>query len=192
MARSGQSKMAGRGEAEKRRPGDTRRMNARAYPNRKLGRVVTVRPLADGDERTVAALFDRLSPESRARRFHGPKPRLTDADLRLLAAVGPDRHVLVAYVDGDPAPAAAARLVRTAPGTGEIGFEVADCYQGAGLGTQLLDLLLADARAAGLSRVEAYVEPGNEGALALLRRVLGRPSVRYDGDDLLVAAPVPS
>jgi ribosomal protein S18 acetylase RimI-like enzyme len=169
-------------------------MNARAFPNRILGRVVTVRPLADGDEQTVAAVFDRLGPESRAGRFHGPKPRLTASDLRLLAAVGADRHVLVAYVEGDPEPAALARLARSPEdaAAAEIAFEVADCYQGAGIATQLVTLLLADARAAGFERVEAYVESENRGAVALLRRVLGRPALQFDGGGLRVAAPLAS
>ena len=164
-------------------------MNTRALPNRKLGAVVTVRPLADGDTATVAALFERLGPESRARRFHGGKPRLTDADLRLLASVTPDRHALVAYVEGDDAPAGIARLVRSGR-SAEIAFEVADRYQGAGIGTQLTTLLLDDARAAGIECVEAYVEAANRPALALLRRVLGRPSARFDGAQLHVAAPL--
>jgi RimJ/RimL family protein N-acetyltransferase len=165
-------------------------MTARAFANRTLGAVVTVRPLADGDTATVAALFDRLGPESRARRFHGPKPRLTESDLRQLAAVGVDRHVLVAYVEGDAAPAGIARLVRAAGDAraAEIAFEVADRYTGAGIGTQLVELLLADARAAGIERVEASVEPGNRAALALLRRALGRPSQRLDGGTVHVAA----
>jgi ribosomal protein S18 acetylase RimI-like enzyme len=162
-------------------------MNTRAYANRTLRKHVTIRPLAGGDTATVAALFDRLSPASRASRYHAPKPRLTDGDLEQLATVSPDRHVLVAYVDGDEEPAAIARLAR-AGDSAEIAFEVADCYQGAGIGTQLVSLLLEDARAAGIARVEAYVETSNRRAFALLRRVLGRPALRIDGGEVHVAA----
>lgn len=164
-------------------------MNARAFSNRKLHAVVTVRPLADGDTETVAALFDRLGPESRADRFHGPKPRLTASDLRLLAEVGPDRHVLVAHVGGDPLPAGIARLARDRSDrtSAEIAFEVADRYQGAGIGTLLAELLLADARAAGLERVVAHVESANRPALAVLQRVLGRTTRRLDGTAVVVS-----
>jgi RimJ/RimL family protein N-acetyltransferase len=161
-------------------------MHARALASRELGAVL-VRPLADGDVATVAALFERLSPASRARRYHGSKPRLTKPDLRQLARVDRDRHALVAYVGGDDAPAAIARLVRDGE-TAEIAFEVADVYQGRGLGTRLVELLLADARAAGIARVEALVEVDNRPAFALLRRVLGRPAIRCDGRELRVAA----
>ena len=163
-------------------------MQTRALHNEVLGEVL-VRPLRDGDVETVVSVFRRLSPESRARRYHGPKPRLIDADLQLLARVDRDRHVLVAHVVGDAEPAALARLVRSGS-SAEIAFEVADVYQGRGLGTQLVGLLLADARAAGIARVEAVVEPRNRGALALLRRILGRPSMRYEGNELVVAAPL--
>jgi RimJ/RimL family protein N-acetyltransferase len=161
-------------------------VHARVLRNDALGDVV-VRPLADGDAATVAAVFDRLSPESRARRYHGAKPRLTESDLRVLARVDGNRHVLVAYVGG--APAALARLVR-AGDSAEIAFEVADAHHCRGLGTQLVGLLLADARAAGIARVEASAEPRNRRAVALLRRVLGRPAVRCEGAELRVAAPL--
>jgi RimJ/RimL family protein N-acetyltransferase len=165
-------------------------MHTRAARNRKLRRLVTVRPLDDGDTATIAALFGRLSEASRTSRFHGPKPRLTQAELEQLAAVGADRHVLVAHVEGDPLPAAVARVVRDDADrrAGEISFAVADCYQGCGVGTTLLGLLLDDARAAGIVRVNALVQPGNRPALRLLRRVLGGPAMRYEGGELLVSA----
>jgi ribosomal protein S18 acetylase RimI-like enzyme len=147
-------------------------MQARALHNRMLGKVVTVRLLGDGDTATVAALFERLGPTSRERRFHAAKPRLTCPELDVLARVDGDHHVLVAYVDGDPLPAAMARVARDVQDrrTGEIAFEVADAYQGFGIGSQLLDLLLADARAAGIARADALVQTSNRAALGLLRR----------------------
>src|SRR5215831_13762026 len=117
-------------------------MHARALHNRKLGKVVVVRALDNGDTDAVAALFERLGPESRERRFHAGKPRLTSRELDTLACVDGDHHVLVAYVDGDERPAAMARIVRNASSRtdGEIAFEVADPYQGCGLGTQIVRL----------------------------------------------------
>ena len=87
-------------------------MHARAFHSRKLGTVVTVRLLDDGDTTVVAALFERLSPASRERRFHAAKPHLTSDELDALARVDGHHHVLVAYVDGDERPAAMARVVR--------------------------------------------------------------------------------
>lgn len=168
-------------------------MHAQDFPNRSLGRIVTVRSLADGDTATVASLFGQLSPGSRERRYHAAKPRLTAKELALLARVGTDSHVLVAHVDGDPLPAGLARLVRDASDrtAGELAFEVADRYQGHGIGTLLVELLMADARAAGIRRVGAWVQTSNRPALGLLRRVLERTTVRVEGAETFVAATVP-
>ena len=65
-------------------------MHSRLIKNKKLGQI-TVRVLRDGDTDTIAALFERLGAESRARRFHGAKPRLSDNELRKLATVGVKR-----------------------------------------------------------------------------------------------------
>jgi len=167
-------------------------MHSRALHNRKLGRLVIVRLLDDGDTDAIAALFERLGPESRRHRFHGAKPRLTPDELAALALVDGDHHVLVAYVDGDERPAAMARLVRNANERrdGEIAFEVADPYQGYGIGTQLVRLLLTDARAAGITRVDAFVQSSNRAALDLLRRVLDAPIFRVEGAETVVAAGV--
>ena len=167
-------------------------MNTQIFDNPSLGKTVTVRPLADGDTDTVAALFDRLSPASRERRYHAAKPRLTSRELTYLAQVGPDSHIIVAHVDGDPLPAGMARLVRdTSDRTaGELAFEVADAYQGRGIGSLLVELLLADARAAGIMRVDAWVQTSNRPALGLLQRILGRTTVRVEGAETLLVATV--
>jgi ribosomal protein S18 acetylase RimI-like enzyme len=73
---------------------------------------------------------------------------------------------------------------------GELAFEVADHYQGHGIGKRLVEMLLADARAAGIRRVDAWVQTSNRPALGLLRRVLDRTTVRVDGAETLVVATV--
>jgi GNAT superfamily N-acetyltransferase len=167
-------------------------MHSRAFHNSKLGRIVTVRLLGNADTVTVDALFERLGSTSREHRFHAAKPRLTSCELDALARVDEDHHVLVAYVDGDPLPAAMARLVRDVSDrtVGEIAFEVADIYQGCGIGTRLVELLLADTRAAGIARVDAFVQTSNRAALSLLRRALRAPTVRVDGAETVVASAV--
>ena len=157
----------------------------------KRGREILVRPLRNGDVQTVGAVFARLGEESRRSRFLGPKLNLSETELHWLARVGPDHHALVASVDGDPEPIAIARLVRLHGGSAEIAFEVADVYQGCGVGSALTRLLVADARAAGICEVTALVRSDNPAALALLRRVLGRLELRLEGPDMLVRALLP-
>lgn len=183
-------KMAGLGEVEGVVRPQGVAMHSRAFHNKRLGRIVTVRPLHDGDIDTIAALFNRLSDGARASGFHGAKPRVTPAELAQLATVGPDSHVLVAYVKRDQLPAAVARLRRSATDryVAEIAFAVADCYQRYDIGTTLVTMLLADARAAGIVQINALVQPSNRAAVRLLRRVLDEPILQYSGLELLVSA----
>jgi ribosomal protein S18 acetylase RimI-like enzyme len=151
------------------------------------GTTIHVRPLRDGDTATVLAVFERLGERSRRRRFNGPKPRLTSADLAHLAAVDGTRHALVAYVPGDERPVAIARLVRQGR-SAEIAFEVADEQQGHGIGSALTAELLADARAAGITEITALVSSDNPAAVSLLRRVARVLDVRYEGAELSLRA----
>ena len=156
----------------------------------KQGPTLLVRPLRRGDIDTVMAVFERLGDESRRRRFNGWKPRLGEKELRWLAAVDSRHHALVANVDGDPRPVAIARLVRSGS-SAEIAFEVADEYQQRGIGTALTTELLADACAAGITEITALVASDNPTAIALLRRALRAPEVRFEGRELSIRAAVP-
>jgi ribosomal protein S18 acetylase RimI-like enzyme len=143
---------------------------------------LTIRILRSGDTATVAALFDRLGPRSRERRFCGAKPRLSEPELRALARVDDTHHVLVGYLDGDPEPVAIARLVRDGR-SAEVAFEVADAYQGRGIGTTLARELAADARAAGIVELQATVCGDNEPAVSLVSRVAHSLQVRWRGGE---------
>src|SRR5690348_16340220 len=164
-------------------------MHSRVIRNRKLG-FVTVRPLRNGDARTICAFFQRLGAESRARRFHGAKPRLSDAELAALAAVDSRRHSLVAYVEGDERPAGVGQLVRDADRCthAEIAFAVADRYQGKGIGRTLIELLAADARAAGITHLTATIQSSNAAAQALVHKVLNVVDVKHEPGEATIVA----
>ena len=129
---------------------------------------ITIRPLANGDTQTIETLFERLGDESRRHRFGGPKPRLAGAELARLARVDGANHALVAYVEGDPLPAGIARLARDGA-TAEVAFAVADEHQRRGIGRVLVRELAADARAAGIRELHAFVMGDNPPAIALMR-----------------------
>ena len=117
---------------------------------------LTIRPLRNGDADTIAALCARLGDQPHEKRFCGIRPHPSDSELHELARVDDNRHTLVGYVDGDPEPAAIARLFRD--GTrAKVAFAVADVYQGRGFGSTLGRELAADARAAGIRELVATV-----------------------------------
>jgi ribosomal protein S18 acetylase RimI-like enzyme len=149
---------------------------------------ITIRLLRNGDTATVSALFERLGPRSRERRFCGAKPRLSADELRLLARVDAEHHVLVGYLGDDPEPVGIARIVRDGQ-SAEIAFAIADDYQGRGIGTILTRELAADARAAGVTELVATVCGDNPRAVSLLARVAKSVQVSWlgGGEQELVA-----
>lgn len=148
-----------------------------------------VRPLRHGEARTIMRLFERLSEHSRRARFNGAKPCLSRSELRKLASIDHDRHALVAYADGDPEPVAIARLVREGC-SAEVAFAVADEYQRHGIGSALVQELVSDARAAGITEITGLVARDNPAALTILGRVAQVLAVRFEGSDLMVRAAV--
>ena len=129
---------------------------------------ITVRPLRNGETGVVQAVFDRLGPRSRRLRFGGAKNVLFAGELAELARVDATHHVLVAIRDGQPV--GIARLVRDGD-VAEVAYAVVDELQGNGIGTVLVDRLGEDARAAGITRFHADVQPDNAPSLALAARL---------------------
>jgi RimJ/RimL family protein N-acetyltransferase len=125
------------------------------------------------DERAaILEVFEGLSERSRRLRFHGPKPRLSARELDHLVDVGGGGREAVAAVDVISGKAVGiARFVRDAveSNSAEVAFEVVDRCQGSGIGRRLLERLKAVAAQDGVNRFRAFVAPGNEAALALLR-----------------------
>jgi ribosomal protein S18 acetylase RimI-like enzyme len=154
------------------------------------GPTLIVRPLRDGDAATVLAVFQRLGDASRRARFNGPKPCLHEAELDELARQDDAHYALVAWVEGDPRPAAIARLARTSRGSAEIAFAVADEYQHRGIGAALAAELVSDARLAGITEITALTTPDNPAAIALVRRVGRIVDVCFEGPELSIRAAI--
>jgi len=150
---------------------------------------ITIRPLRNGDATTVLTLFGRLGERSRASRFCGAKPRLTDAELDLLSRVDANRHVLDPYLGGDARPAGIARLVRDGR-SAEIALSVADELRGRGVGTVLLEALAADARAAGITSFVATVCGDNPSMLGILRKLSTSLDVRWQWGEREITVPL--
>jgi ribosomal protein S18 acetylase RimI-like enzyme len=67
---------------------------------------------------------------------------------------------------------------------------VADEHQRVGIGAALTGELLADARAAGITEVTALVSSDHPGAVHLLRQLVGRLEIHFEGPELSVRAAI--
>lgn len=138
------------------------------------GSRLRLRPVRPDDEERLISFHDRLSGQTAYQRFFNVMKHLPRASAHFLANVDYRRRLaLVAEHGAGPCPtlAAVARYDCTdQPDTAEIAFVVQDDWQNRGLGTILLEALLAAAEARGIRRFRAYVLPSNGRMLDLLAR----------------------
>ena len=135
------------------------------------GTPVLVRPLLASDRDGYLDAFERISAESRYRRFLGPKPRLSPAEVHYFTQV--DHHDHEALIALDPATGrglGVARFIRdrTHPEIADTAITVVDAAQGRGLGGVLLGRLIERGREEGVEVFLADVMPDNRPMLRLL------------------------
>lgn len=133
------------------------------------GTEILVRQVTPSDKEAIATGFERLSPESRYRRFFAPMRRLSDADLRYLTEVDHQDHEALIAVGPGREPLAVARYVRSPerPDEAEVAVAVVDEWQGRGVATALLEELVERAIDSGIRRFVAVVLEENAAALEL-------------------------
>ena len=137
------------------------------------GLELLLRPLRSDDKRRLAAAFDRLSPETRYRRFFAPLQRLSPQDLRYLTEVDHHDHEAIAAVNPENGSiVGVARYVRSDdPTEAEVAVVVGDPWQGHGVATALLRQLVGRAREEGIDHFVALVMSENQEALDLFRHL---------------------
>ena len=130
-----------------------------------------IRPIRPEDRSELAAGMQRLSPESRYRRFLTPASELSAAQLSYLTEVDhSDHEALVALQPETGHGIGVARFVRSPEDRelAEVAVAVADSWQGRGVGTALLGRLAERARAEGVGRFTAEVLAENRPMLELI------------------------
>ncbi len=132
-----------------------------------------LRPIGAEDRDGIAALFARLTPESRRGRYLGPKRGLTARELEYLTVIDHVDHDAIAAVDQrDGSIVGVGRYAHAGdrPGVAEVAVTVADDWQGMGIGTVLARHTALRARANGFTLLTATTLRENRPARALLRR----------------------
>lgn len=137
------------------------------------GLEILLRPVRPDDKRRLSSAFERLSPETRYRRFFAPLEKLSDQDLRHLTEVDHhDHEAIVAVNPENGAIVAVARYVRSEdPTEAEVAVVVGDPWQGHGVATALLRQLVSRARDEGIDHFVALVMSENTEALELFRNL---------------------
>ncbi len=135
----------------------------------------TIREIRADDKDLLAAGYERLSEQSRLRRFLGPKPRLTKSDLRYLTEVdGVNHYAVVVLVGGEIVGVARWVRLHDDPETAEAAIVVGDPFQGKGLGKLLARELADAARERGVRRIRASILSDNPPAHALMEVIAER------------------
>lgn len=143
-----------------------------------------IRPIEPGDRDLLAAGFERLSQDSRYRRFFAEIPALTDRQLDYLTRIDHRDHEALIAIDPQTGDAiGVARYVRTGPGVAEPAVVVADDWHRRGIGSALLDRLVERALEEGITRFAAPVLAENRPAIRTLER-LGETTIERRGSEV--------
>lgn len=159
---------------------------------------VRIRPVRPADKAGLRRGFERLSFESRYRRFLAHKKYLSDSDLSFVDESGRGRHyALVALAldasEREQACVGVARFVRLAEAgcVAEMAVTVIDDYQRRGIGKALTRRLLADARSSGITRVRVTLLADNVPMRRLIASAFGTVAVKREGGLVSAELPLP-
>jgi GNAT superfamily N-acetyltransferase len=136
--------------------------------------VVEIRPISPHDKDALASGFERLSEQSRYRRFLSPRGPLTAAELRYFTEVDHrDHEALVAVDPVSGEGVGVARFVRSPEDrrAADLAIAVADDWQGHGVGSRLAGALAQRAREERITCFTALALADNDAMLKLLREL---------------------
>lgn len=135
------------------------------------GSRIHIRPIAPSDTEALHRAFEKLSPESRYRRFFAFVKDLSPSRLAYFTNVDHhDHEALIATTDDPEEIVGVVRYVRLAddPSAAEVAMTVIDSWQGRGVASALLATLADCARREGIARLVAICLPDNHDAIEVL------------------------
>jgi GNAT superfamily N-acetyltransferase len=137
------------------------------------GSRVHIRQARRTDRDLLVRGFERLSPESRYRRFLTPMHELDEKTLRYLTDLDHRDHEAMVALDESGEGVGVARYVRSAarPDTAEVAVAVVDSWQGRGLGTILLQAISVRARDEGVRTFTALMLASNHEMMDLFEHL---------------------
>jgi RimJ/RimL family protein N-acetyltransferase len=158
------------------------------------GSRVLVRQVRPEDRDLFVAGFQRMSDESRYKRFFMHKKQLSERELDRFTHLDHDRHEAIGAIDeatGEGVGVARMHRREDDPAVAEAAVTVVDDWQRRGLGRLLLDRLVARARELGVERFEASLLIGNKAMLSLFERLGCMRSHREDDEVLAIDVTLP-
>lgn len=153
------------------------------------GSVAHVRPIVPADTDPIHRFHERQSSESVYLRFFAPIKRISDRDMARFTHVDyVARVALVAEVGGDIIGIARYdRLTGPTGSTAEVAFNIADSYQGRGVGSVLLEHLAAIASEHGVRKFVADVLPQNHKMIGVFEDAGFEVTHQYDDGVIAVS-----
>lgn len=159
---------------------------------------VRFRPVTPADKDKLEAGFERLSEESRYRRFFAPKNALSPAELKFFTEPDGVDHIAIGAVaidargrEGEGVGIGHLLRLREEREIAELALAVVDPWQGQGLGRTLLARLIAAARERDIRRIRAHFLAENERMRHLIPREFGEVVFTRDEELLTGEFPVP-
>jgi acetyltransferase len=132
--------------------------------------MITLRPIGPADAPAFQAFVRGLSAQSRTNRFLFPLRELSPDLLRVLTEPDGTRHVALAAWARDVIVGEARFVALGRSRRAEFALAVADAWQKRGIGTRLLDALVAAAGRLRLEFLEGEILHENKSMLGLMRR----------------------
>jgi RimJ/RimL family protein N-acetyltransferase len=151
------------------------------------GAELIVRPVRPEDRELFVAGFERMSDESRYRRFLSYKKKLSDRELDFFTNLDHHRHEAIGAIDeatGEGVGVARMHVREDDPEVAEAAVTVVDGWQGRGLGKLLLGRIARRARELGVHRFEASLLTTNKAMLTLFEQ-LGCLRAHREGLDVM-------